>query len=380
MEAVAWPAKDLRQGPLEHVRVLALGGRGPVPHACTMLADLGAQVVRIERPSGGATGLRESPDVLRGQQVIELDLATEPGRESARGLALPADVVMEGWRPGVAERLGLGPLELRLAAPHLIYARMTGWGQTGPWSHLAGHDLNYIAVTGVLGRLGPPGGPPTVPLNLVGDYGAGSMFLVAGTLAALLRRAHDGEGQEIDVAMVDGVLALDHASWVNREDPLWSGPRGTNLLDGGAPFYTTYETSDARFMAVAALEPTHFVRLLGSLDADPALVDRQLEREAWPEIRAALADAFAGRSLAEWSATFLEVDACVTPVLSMEEAAHHEHLRARCSFLDVAGLAQHAPAPRFARTPAVVAAAPHVVEPAESWSRSVAARRTLRLL
>lgn len=346
-------------GPLHRIRVLALGGKGPVPHACTILSDLGARVVRIERPRLTEDGeLQESKAVLRGQGVLEIDLRSSRGVAQVRDLANSTDVVIEGFRPGVAERLGVGPDELRSLHHGLIYARMTGWGQSGPWHDVAAHDVNFLAVAGVLDRIGRVGGEPTIPLNLIGDYSAGSMFLAVGVLAALVHRGFDGEGDTIDVSMLEGLLALDHASWVNRNDPLWSGPRGTNLLDGGAPFYTVYATADSRYMAVAAMERRYFINLLKAVGADLSFAEAQLDRDRWPQMRRELAHRFRLRTMEEWSRLFREVDACVTPVLTMPEVARHEQVQARSSLITVDGILQHAATPRFKNFPA--AAGDHV--------------------
>ena len=342
------------------VRVLELAGIGPGPHAAMVLADLGADVVRVERPTG--RGLTLAPEgradhVLRGRRSVSADLKDPAGRDLVLRLAERADVLIEGLRPGVAERLGIGPAECTARNPRLVYARMTGWGQTGPWAERVGHDINYLSLTGVLHAIGPVE-RPVVPLNLVGDYGGGSMFLVTGVLAALHERAGSGHGQVIDVAMVDGASVLSQLIWALRAAGVWSDRRGTNLLDGGRPYYDTYACADGRFVAVGALEPQFYTALLHGLGLDPADLPDRDDPAGWPRLRARFTDVFGTRSRDEWAALFDGTDACVTPVLTFAEAAEHPHLAARGTHLALDGVTQPAPAPRFSRTPAGVPAAP----------------------
>jgi alpha-methylacyl-CoA racemase len=273
-------------------------------------------------------------------------------------LAGRADVIIEGFRPGVAERLGIGPEECRSRNPRLVYGRMTGWGQTGPLAARAGHDVDYLALSGALHAIGPEGGPPVIPLNLIGDFGGGGMMLAFGLVAALLERERSGLGQVIDAAMVEGVGLLTTMFHGLLAVGRWSEARGANLLDGGAPFYDVYETADGRFVAVGALEPQFYDELLVGLGLDPGALPDRMDRPRWPELRHRLAEAFASRTRDEWEEVFAQSDGCVSPVLSMSEARHHRHAVARRAFLDVGGLAQPAPAPRFDRTPAEAPAPP----------------------
>ena len=341
-------------GPLVGLRVVELAGLGPGPHAAMLLADLGADVVRIERPAESRQHLRLAPvaddQMLRGRRSVMLDLRDSAGRETALRLAERADVLIEGLRPGVTERLGIGPAECRARNPRLVYARMTGWGQDGPLAERAGHDINYIALSGALHAIGNVGTKPVPPLNLVGDFGGGSMFLVLGVLAALWERARSGAGQVIDAAMVDGVSVLAQMFWSLRAGGLWSDQRGSNLLDSGAPFYDTYACADGRYIAVGALEPQFYETLLEGLGLIGENLPGQLDRASWPVLRQRFTDVFASRSRDEWVAVFEGVDACVTPVLSFAEVPAHPHIAARRTVITLDGIPQAAPAPRFSRT------------------------------
>jgi alpha-methylacyl-CoA racemase len=345
-------------GPLDGLRVLELASIGPGPMCAMLLADLGADVVRVDRTGPSELGVPMAPrfDVNgRSRRSVALDLKQPAGVDAVRRLADRADVLIEGWRPGVAERLGLGPEELLARHPGLVFGRMTGWGQHGPLAERAGHDIDYIAIAGVLGAIGPADGPPTPPLNLVGDYGGGALYLAFGILAALFERQRSGRGQVVDAAMVDGVASLAgifHGLAAARQWDARAAGRGHNLLDGGAPFYASYACADGGFVAVGALEPKFFAELVARLGLDPGWRARQYDRRAWPELRAALAAAFAARTRDDWAAHFDGSDACVAPVLSLAEAPSHPHLRARGSFVEVDGVVQPAPAPRFSRTPA----------------------------
>lgn len=339
-------------GPLKGLRVIELAGLGPGPHAAMLLADLGADVVRIERHTGGfRVAEPETPDhLLRGRRSLAADLKDPRDRETVLRLVERADVLIEGFRPGTTERLGIGPAQCQARNPRLVYARMTGWGQDGPLAARAGHDINYISLTGALRAIGRTGQPPAPPLNLVGDYGGGSLFLVMGVLAALWERERSGQGQVVDAAMVDGTCALLQMFWAFRAMGVWDDRPESNLLDGGAPFYDTYACADGEYVAVGALEPQFYAQLLDGLGIDPAELPAQMDRSGWPEIRARLAATFATRSRDEWAAVFAGTDACVTPVLSFAEAAGHEHLAARGSLTTIDGVVQAAPAPRFSRT------------------------------
>ncbi len=334
--------------PLSGVRVLELAAIGPVSHAMMIMADLGADVVRVARPAGRSGPFADRVDTtLRGRRQLVADLKTEQGRQAVLDLVPHADVMVEGYRPGVCEKLGLGPDVCRYLNPGLVYARMTGWGQDGPFAHRAGHDINYISVTGALHAIGRAGGPPVPPLNLVGDFGGGSMFLVTGVLAALLERARSGVGQVLDVAMLDGVAALQQPVVSMVEAGIWSAERGTNLIDGGAPFYDVYECRDGQCVAVGALEPQFYAELLRGLGLPVGDLPEQMDRSGWPELRRRIGDAFRTRTRDEWAAHFEGTDACVTPVLSFTEAARHPQVTARRALLPAGAAVQAAPAPRF---------------------------------
>ncbi|MBT2482525.1 CaiB/BaiF CoA-transferase family protein [Streptomyces sp. ISL-94] len=346
-------------GPLAGVRVVELAGIGPGPFAAMLLADLGADVVRVDRPGGGGLAVDPAYDVTnRSKRSVLVDLKSAEGPARVLDLAERADILIEGFRPGVAERLGVGPADCHARNPQLVYGRMTGWGQEGPLAHTAGHDIAYIAVTGALGMIGNPGEPPAVPANLVGDYAGGSLYLVIGVLAALQHaRTPGGAGQVVDAAIVDGTAHLTAMIHGMVAAGGWQDRRGANLLDGGCPFYGTYETSDGQYMAVGALEQQFydtFVDLLGIKEQAPARKD--LAR--WGELREAVAARFKSRTREEWTAVFEGTDACVAPVLSLREAPHHPHLAARGTFTDFGGITQPAPAPRFSSTPAAVAGGP----------------------
>ena len=341
-------------GPLHGVKVIELAGLGPAPFAAMVLADLGADVLRIDRPSANSGEPRTNPwDLLnRSRAGVTIDLRSDEGVESVRSLVESADVLIEGFRPGVAERLGLGPDELRARNDRLVYGRMTGWGQDGPMAPRAGHDLNYLALSGALAHIGRAGQPPTPPLNLVADFGGGGMLLATGVLAALVERATSGKGQVVDAAMVDGAALLMAPLFGAWSSGFWSAERGTNLLDSGAPFYDVYECSDGGWLSVGAIEPQFYALLLEGLGLTGDDLPDQNDQSRWPELRAAIAGAILTRSRDEWADVFAGSDACVAPVLTMGEAPTHPHAVARSSFVDVEGVAQPAPAPRFDRTPA----------------------------
>ncbi len=342
-------------GPLNGLRVVELASIGPGPMCGMLLADLGADVVRIDRlePSGLGVAMDRRHDVnARGRRSVALDLKAAAGRDAALKLIARADVLIEGFRPGVAESLGLGPADCHARNPALVYGRMTGFGQTGPLAKAAGHDLNYIALTGALHAIGPTGGKPVPPLNLVGDYGGGALYLAFGILAALWERQRSGRGQVVDAAMVDGAASLASIFYGLHAGGAWSEPRGANLLDGGAPFYDTYETADGRHVSVAALEPKFFAQLAQALGLEPRFVQRQYDRRLWPEMRQAIAVALRQRTREDWCAQLEGSDACFAPVLSFDEAPRHAHAVAREAFVTIDGVVQPAPAPRFDRTPA----------------------------
>lgn len=347
------------KGPLAGSRVIELAGLGPGPFAAMMLADLGAEVVRVDR--AGVTNVfpgDPSQDVLnRGKKSVSLDLKRIDAVEAVLTLASRADILIEGYRPGVAERLGVGPEDCWNRNPALVYGRMTGWGQDGPLSPHAGHDIDYIALTGALHAIGEAGGPPQIPLNLVGDFGGGGTYLVIGVLAALQEARRSSQGQVVDAAIVDGASHLLSGTYGMLATGTWVDERGANLLDGAAPFYCVYETADHRYVAVGAIEPKFYSKLLErlGLDENPA---RQHDRNHWPRIRARLAETFAQRTLAEWSEVFEGSDACVAPVTSLREAAEHPHIRERGTLVERDGILQPAPAPRFSGTPAELGTLP----------------------
>ncbi|MFJ8228945.1 CaiB/BaiF CoA transferase family protein [Streptomyces sp. NPDC094448] len=346
-------------GPLAGVRVVELAGIGPGPFAAMVLADLGADVVRVDRPGGAGLAIDPAYDLTnRNKRSVLIDLKADGGAGAVLDLVERADVLIEGYRPGVAERLGVGPDACLARNPRLVYGRMTGWGQDGPLADRAGHDIGYIAVTGTLGMIGGADEAPAVPANLVGDYAGGSLYLVIGVLAALQHaRADGGRGQVVDAAIVDGAAHLATMIHGMMAAGGWQDRRGANLLDGGCPFYGCYETADGQYMAVGALEQRfyhEFVRLLGLPDDAPA----RKEFDRWDELRAAVAARFKQRTRAEWTEVFEGSDACVAPVLSLREAPAHPQLAARGTFVEHAGITQPAPAPRFSATPVAVRSGP----------------------
>ena len=358
-----------RRGPLTGVRVVELAGLGPAPHACMVLADLGADVLRVDRPGGGFGVL--SHDLLtRSRRSAAVDLKHPAGAEVVLRLADAADVLVEGLRPGVAERLGVGPEVVSARNPRLVYGRMTGWGQDGPLADRAGHDIDYLAISGALATIGETDGPPVPPLNLVADFGGGSMLLVAGVLAALVERATSGRGQVVDAAMVDGVSTLLAMTWGMRAAGTWQDTRGSNLLDGGAPFYSTYACADGGWLAVGAIEPQFWavvVEVLELHDAPP-----QSDTARWPELRRRIAEAVARRTRDEWAEVFAPLDACVAPVLTLGEASQHPQMLARETLVELDGVVQPAPAPRLSRTPGEVSGPPtrpgqHTREALHDW-------------
>ncbi|PZO70516.1 MAG: carnitine dehydratase [Pelagerythrobacter marensis] len=341
-------------GPLAGLRIVEFAGIGPGPFCGMMLADHGAEVIRVDRASGGRGGSQPiSPkDVLaRGRKSVAIDLKSAEGVALARRLAASADGIIEGFRPGVMERLGLGPDELLSDNPRLVYGRMTGWGQTGPYAPYAGHDINYIALAGALAHFGRAGGKPTPPINMVGDFGGGGMMLAFGMVSALLHVARGGDGQVIDAAMTDGTAVLMAMIHGMANMGIWGEGLGTNMLDTGAHFYDTYETADGKFVSIGSIEPQFYAELrrIAGLADDPAF-DAQHDRGQWPALKEKLTALFKTRTRAEWDTAMEHTDICYAPVLTMREAAAHPHNQARGTFVDVGGDTQPAPAPRYSQT------------------------------
>jgi alpha-methylacyl-CoA racemase len=344
-------------GPLTGVRVLELAGQGPGPFACMLLADLGAEIVTVERVGAARVPVGAHH---RGRRSICVDLKDPRGSELVLDLVENADVLVEGFRPGVVERLGVGPLECLARNPRLVYGRMTGWGQEGPLSHTAGHDLNYLALSGALHAIGEHGRGPVPPLNLVADFGAGGMLLALGVTAAVLQSRLSGRGQIVDTAMVDGLALLLAPFHDMAARGAWLRARGTNLLDGGAHFYGVYETADREWLSVAAIEPQFYGKFLEVLGLDAEELGPQMDRSCWPSAKARVAEVVATRSRAEWTELFDETDACVQPVLDLSEAMDHPHAVARGVFFELDGVPYPRPAPRFSGTPL---ASPSLPEP-----------------
>ena len=340
-------------GPLAGVRVVEMTSAAPAPFACMMLADMGAEVLRVDRGDRvGRPPLRPVDPLARSRRSVAVEVKSPAGAQVVLRLAARADVLVEGFRPGVMERLGLGPRECLARNPALVYGRMTGWGQHGSLRHRAGHDINYLGLSGALYPLGRAGERPHAPMNLIADFGGGGMLLVTGVLAALVERARSGLGQVVDAAMVDGSATLTAFVHALRASGDWSDERGTNLLDGGAPFYDTYETADGGYMSVGALERRFYALFVAGLGLSADDLPPQMDRAGWPELRRVFTTAFKTRTRDEWTAIFRDVDACVYPVLSLGEVADHPLTRDRHGFVTVDGISQPAPAPRFARTPA----------------------------
>ncbi|MDT0330717.1 CaiB/BaiF CoA transferase family protein [Nocardiopsis lambiniae] len=340
-------------GPLTGIRVVEFTGLGPAPMAAMLLADLGADVVRLDRPQAAEavnTGL-PGPHMSEGRAVLGADLKSEEGRTLARDLIERADVLLEGFRPGVMERLGLGPETCLALNPRLVYARVTGWGQDGPLALTAGHDMNYISVNGALHAIGRADGPPVPPINLLGDFAGGTMFTVTGVLAALVERDSSGRGQVVDAAMIDGSSLLMSMVHEDRARDSWSDERGTNYLDTGAPWYDVYECADGRHVSVGCIEPQFYAAFLAGTGLDAEDLPDQWDRTGWPRLRERFAEVLRTRSRDEWAAVFEEVDACVMPILSLEEAPDHPHVRARGTLTREGERVVPGPAPRFSRTP-----------------------------
>jgi alpha-methylacyl-CoA racemase len=345
-------------GPLSGVRVIEIAGIGPGPFCAMMLADMGAEVIRVDRAQAVRGGDPSAPpaDVLnRGRRSIGVDLKHPDGVAVVLDLAESADALIEGFRPGVAERLGIGPDECLARNPRLVYGRMTGWGQSGPYAHTAGHDINYIALAGALDPIGRAGGAPVPPLNLVGDFGGGGLILAYGLVCALLEASRSGEGQVVDAAMVDGAAVLMSMFHAFTAMGIWNDQRGTNLLDTGAHFYDTYETADGKYVAIGSIEPQFYAELLRLTElVDDGDFAAQMDRSRWPELKERLAGVFRTKTRDEWCQIMDGTDVCFAPVLSISEAPGHPHNVERGTFVEVAGITQPAPAPRFSRTQAEI--------------------------
>ncbi len=348
-------------GPLAGLKVIEMPAIGPVPFCGMLLADLGADVLRLERLGDSGLGLPIEPKfelLARGKRSVAVDLKHPAGIAMVLDLFGKADMVLEGFRPGVMERLGLGPDVAQARNPGLIYGRMTGWGQDGPLAQAAGHDINYIALTGALGAIGEKGGKPVPPLNLVGDFGGGSLYLAMGLLAALYERQQSGQGQVVDAAMVDGAASLMTMFYGMQAAGLWQAQRGVNALDSGAPWYGSYECADGEYICIGSIEGKFYAELIEKLGLDAKILPRQHDRARWGELRAAYAAAFRTRTRAEWSAVMEGSDICFAPVLSLAEAPQHPHMQARQTFVAPDGVTQPAPAPRFSRTPGAIRRGP----------------------
>lgn len=374
------------QGPLSGVRIVELGGVGPVPFCCMLLSDLGAEVIRIDRPPGYDGGVPGDPRfnlLNRGRRSVSLDLKRPDAAAAVLKLVGKADALVEGFRPGVAEKLGLGPDVCLAANPALVYGRMTGWGQDGPLAQTPGHDINYISLTGVLHAIGPAEGPPAIPLNLAGDFGGGSLYLALGLVSAMLESRRSGKGQVVDAAMVDGSASLMTLCYGLLASGYWKDQRASNRLDSGAPWYNVYETKDGRWLSVGSNEARFWRNTLDVLGLTHADMPDQHDTSRWPEMHAKLAEVFRTRTRDEWCALAEGREVCFAPVLSMTEAPMHPHLRARGTFVERDGVIQPAPAPRFSRTPGAIQSAParpgeHTEEALREWGFSAAELDALR--
>ena len=353
-------------GPLAGTKVIELAGIGPGPMCAMLLADMGATVLRIDRKEPSGLGVQRPLRydlLLRGRYSVAVDLKSREGKALVLRLVEQADALIEGFRPGVTERLGLGPDDCLARNPHLVYGRVTGWGQDGPLAQAAGHDLNYIALAGALHAFGHRGQPPTPPLNLLGDFAGGALYLAFGLVCGILEAQRSGRGQVVDAAMVDGVASLMTSAVGAFAAGLATHERGANHLDGGAHFYNVYECADGGWISIASIEGKFYGELLRRLDLDPASLPPQMEREQWPEVRARLADLFKTRARDEWCALLEGTDACFAPILTANEAPHHPHNAARGTYVNIDGIAQPAPAPRFSRTPPELPIPPQPTDP-----------------
>ncbi|MEM7140142.1 MAG: CaiB/BaiF CoA-transferase family protein [Actinomycetota bacterium] len=343
----------MRMGPLAGVKIVEIAGIGPGPFCAMMLADMGAEVIRVDRAGsvrGGDPSVPPGDLINRGRKSIGVDLKSPEGVETVLRLVEQADGLIEGFRPGVAERLGIGPDDCLARNPKLAYGRMTGWGQDGPYASAAGHDINYIALAGALESMGRKGEAPVPPLNLVGDFGGGGMYLAFGLVCAILEARGSGQGQVVDAAMVDGAASLMTFFHGFRAMGIWNDERGTNMLDTGAHYYDVYECSDGLFISLGSIEPQFYAELREKLGLDDAKWDQQMHRDMWPEFKAELTDIFATKTRDEWCEIMEYTDICFAPVLSMAEAPDHPHNKERGTFTEVAGITQPRPAPRFSRT------------------------------
>lgn len=360
------PSPSPRSGPLRGIRIIELAGIGPGPMCAMLLADLGATVLRIDRPQPSGLGISRPLRfdlLLRNRRSIQLDLKRLEAVAAVMKLLERSDALIEGFRPGVTERLGLGPEACLKRNPRLVYGRMTGWGQDGPLAQTAGHDIGYIALTGVLNAIGRRDAPPSIPLNLIGDYGGGGVYLALGLLAAILEARTSGSGQVVDAAIVDGAASLATSQFGTFAAGITSAERGSNIVDSGSHFYDVYECKDGRWISVGAIEPKFYAELLRLLEIDPAQLGPQHEPSCWPRAKQIMAAKFRSRTRDEWAQLFAASDACVAPVLDWREAARHPHLAARGTIIEVDGVAQPAPAPRFSRTPAAPPSPPMPVNP-----------------
>ena len=348
-------------GPLQGIRIIEMAGIGPGPMCAMLLSDLGAEIIRIDRVRPEALGVARDPSkdpLLRGRRSIAVDLKHADGVETVLSLVSSADALIEGYRPGVMERLGLGPERGLERNPRLAYGRMTGWGQDGPLANTAGHDINYISLIGALEAIGRPGEPPLHPLNLVGDFGGGALYLAMGLLAAIIEAGRSGQGQVIDCAMTDGAASLMTLFYGMRAAGLWQESRGTNAIDGGSHYYNVYQTQDGKYVSVGAIEPKFYAELIAKLGLDETAIPAQHDREAWPDMKARFAAIFRTRTRDEWCQVFEGSDACFAPVLNLSESLEHPHNRARQTFVTSGGVSQPGPAPRFSRTPCQVSKPP----------------------
>jgi alpha-methylacyl-CoA racemase len=352
-------------GPLAGIKVVELAGIGPGPMCAMLLADLGATVLRIDRPQPAELGISRPLKynlLLRNRQTIGLDLKKPAAVAAVLELVEQSDALIEGFRPGVTERLGLGPDVCLARNPRLIYGRMTGWGQTGPLAHTAGHDIGYVAITGVLNAIGRRDQPPTVPLNLAGDYAGGSLYLALGLLAGIIEARTSGKGQVVDAAIVDGAASLATTFFGMHAAGMLNSQRGTNMTDSGSHFYDVYECADGKWLAVGPIESKFYAQLLQLLEIDPSQLGPQLDPASWPASKALLAERFKTRTRDDWAARFADSDACVAPVLDWAEAPEHPHLKARGTFLEIDGVLQPAPAPRFSRTKPTTPTPPNEID------------------
>ncbi len=347
-------------GPLKGIKIIEMAGIGPGPFCGMVLADLGAEVIRVDRASAKGTGSRQEAS-NRGKKSIAVDLKSKEGVEIVLKLVQEADAIFEGFRPGVMERLGLGPEECMELNESLVYGRMTGWGQDGPLANAAGHDINYISLSGALAAIGRPGSPPVPPLNLIGDFGGGGMLLALGLVSALLESKQSGKGQVVDAAMTDGSALLMTMIYTMQSSGFWKDSMGSNMLDGGAHFYDTYECSDGKFISLGSIEPQFYKLLCDLAGFDNNLSSDQMSRDGWPEKKKAVKEIILTKTREEWCQIMEGTDVCFAPVLNMEEAPNHPHNKARQTFIELEGATQPAPAPRFSRTNPEVQSPPSLV-------------------